>query len=42
MELLTNWTWAGAQFLAVTLVVTFVVSRVLLRLLKGLPDTRTR
>jgi len=33
-----NWTWASAEFLAVSLVMTFVVSRVLLWLTKGLRD----
>jgi hypothetical protein len=37
-----NWTWAGAEFLAVTLVVTFVVSRILLLLTKGLSDRFAR
>jgi len=38
----SNWTWAGAEFLAVTLVVTFVVSRILLLLTKGLSDRFAR
>jgi hypothetical protein len=38
----SNWTWAGAEFLAVTLVITFVVSRILLLLIKGLSDNFAR
>jgi hypothetical protein len=38
----SNWTWAGAEFLAVTLVITFVVSRILLLLTKGLSDNFAR
>jgi hypothetical protein len=37
-----NWTWVGAEFVAVTLVVTFVVSRILLWLAKALSDGFTR
>jgi asparagine N-glycosylation enzyme membrane subunit Stt3 len=37
-----NWTWAGAEFLAVTLVITFVVSRILLLLTKRLSDNYAR
>jgi len=37
-----NWTWAGAEFLAVSLVVTFVVSRILLLMTKGLSDRFAR
>lgn len=33
-----NWTLAGAEFLAIWLVATFVVSRVLLLLIRGLGD----
>ena len=38
----SNWTWAGAEFLAVTLVITFVVSRILLLLTKRLSDNFLR
>jgi hypothetical protein len=38
----SNWTWAGAEFLAVSLVVTFVVSRILLLLTKPLSDRFAR
>jgi hypothetical protein len=38
LKLIWDLMWAGAEFLAVSLVMTFVVSRVLLWLTKGLRD----
>jgi hypothetical protein len=40
---LFSWiTWAGVEFLALTLVITFVVSRILLFLTRGLSDNFAR
>ena len=40
--LFASFSWAGAEFLAVSLVVTFVVSRLLLWLAKGVSDRFAR
>jgi hypothetical protein len=41
-HLFASFSWAGAEFLAVSLVVTFVVSRLLLWLAKGVSDRFAR